>query len=81
MPIKNDPEPERYYEWILWKMRQDKDNKDTDWNKNALEYDDDEREYGLFKRSPNRDNDLLKRLNRIEEKLDILLSKNQGDLK
>ncbi len=80
MPIKNDPEPERYYEWILWKMRQDKDNKDTDWNKNALEYDG-EREYGLFKRSPNRDNDLLKRLNRIEEKLDILLSKNQGDLK
>tara|TARA_B100000287_G_scaffold431833_1_gene489874 strand:- start:1483 stop:1722 length:240 start_codon:yes stop_codon:yes gene_type:complete len=79
MPIKNDPEPERYYEWILWKMRQEKD-KDTDWNKNALDYDRSE-DFGLFKRSPNRDSDIVKRLNRIEEKLDILLSKNQGDLK
>lgn len=21
--IKNDPEPERYYDWMLWKMRQE----------------------------------------------------------
>ena len=21
---KNDPEPERYYDWMLWKMRQEK---------------------------------------------------------
>ena len=21
----NDPEPERYYEWVLWKLRKEKD--------------------------------------------------------
>ena len=27
---KNDPEPERYYEWMLWKMRQVEALSDSD---------------------------------------------------
>ena len=25
-PTTNDPEPERYYDWMLWKLRQVRDN-------------------------------------------------------
>ena len=28
MQRKHDPEPERYYDWMLWKMRQEKDMED-----------------------------------------------------
>ena len=28
MQREHDPEPERYYDWMLWKMRQEKDMED-----------------------------------------------------
>ena len=32
----NDPEPERYYDWMLWKMRQER-NKDEETDKIGLD--------------------------------------------
>ena len=26
--MQHDPEPQRYYDWMLWKMRQEKDMED-----------------------------------------------------
>ena len=35
--MKNhDPEPERYYDWMLWKMRQER-NKDEETDKIGLD--------------------------------------------
>tara|TARA_B100000927_G_scaffold289576_1_gene286478 strand:+ start:998 stop:1135 length:138 start_codon:yes stop_codon:yes gene_type:complete len=35
--MKNhDPEPERYYDWMLWKMRQER-NKDEETDKLGLD--------------------------------------------
>ena len=32
----HDPEPERYYDWMLWKMRQER-NKDEETDKIGLD--------------------------------------------
>tara|TARA_B100000925_G_C21839531_1_gene400857 strand:- start:336 stop:473 length:138 start_codon:yes stop_codon:yes gene_type:complete len=32
----HDPEPERYYDWMLWKMRQER-NKDEETDKLGLD--------------------------------------------
>ena len=44
--MQHDPEPQRYYDWMLWKMRQEKDMEDpvddvtvgnnlTEWTKTS----------------------------------------------
>ncbi len=77
MQNQNDPEPLRYYDWIGWKLRQlskedKKSEKESGWNKNAMSYGQPLiKPWDEFHRS----------LNRIEEKLDLILIKLDGKLK
>ena len=82
---KDDPEPLRYYDWIGWKLRQEKQKKKqaniqsdniemSGWNKNALDYG------KTFDYSDNW-KEVSKQLNRIEVKLDHILARLDGGLK
>tara|TARA_B100002019_G_scaffold289177_1_gene304259 strand:+ start:227 stop:469 length:243 start_codon:yes stop_codon:yes gene_type:complete len=79
-----DKEPERYYDWMLWKLRKEKKKEKPiedqivgisagAGGRNIS------KEFQLPKRNPT--DEVIKHLNRIEEKIDLLLIKKDGGLK
>ena len=85
-----DKEPERWYDWMGWKLRQeDKKEKPIEdrivgisagaGGRNISE------EFNIPKRMSNATTvdfrDVVRHLNRIEAKIDLLLSKSDGGLK
>ena len=85
-----DKEPDRYYDWMLWKFRKDKKKEKPieerivgisagAGGRNISE------EFNIPKRMSNSTTvdfrDVVRHLNRIEEKLDLLLIKKDGGLK
>ena len=83
-----DKEPERYYDWMLWKLRKEKKKEKPieerivgisagAGGRNISE------EFGIPKSNSTTIDmrDVVRHLNRIEAKIDLLLSKSDGGLK
>ena len=83
-----DKEPERYYDWMLWKLRKEKKKEKPiedrivgisagAGGRNISE------EFGIPKSNSTIIDmrDVVRHLNRIEAKIDLLLSKSDGGLK
>ena len=84
-----DKEPERYYDWMLWKLRKEKKKEKPieeqivgisagAGGRNISE------EFGIRPKSNATTidmRDVVRHLNRIEAKIDLLLSKSDGGLK
>ena len=85
-----DKEPQRYYDWMLWKLKKEKKKEKPiedrivgisagAGGRNISE------EFNIPKRMSNATTvdfrDVVRHLNRIEEKLDLLLIKKDGGLK
>ena len=83
-----DKEPDRYYDWMLWKLRKEKKKEKPiedrivgisagAGGRNISE------EFGIPKSNSTTIDmrDVVRHLNRIEAKIDLLLSKSDGGLK
>ena len=83
-----DKEPERYYDWMLWKLKKEKKKEQPieerivgissgAGGRNISE------EFGIPKSNSTTIDmrDVVRHLNRIEAKIDLLLSKSDGGLK
>ena len=83
-----EKEPDRYYDWMLWKLRKEKKKEKPiedrvvgisagAGGRNISE------EFGIPKSNSTTIDmrDVVKHLNRIEEKIDLLLIKKDGGLK
>ena len=83
-----DKEPQRYYDWMLWKLKKEKKKEKPiedrivgisagAGGRNISE------EFGIPKSNSTTIDmrDVVRHLNRIEAKIDLLLSKSDGGLK
>tara|TARA_E500000178_G_scaffold10707_1_gene10465 strand:- start:795 stop:1049 length:255 start_codon:yes stop_codon:yes gene_type:complete len=83
-----DKEPDRYYDWMLWKFRKQK-KKEKSVEDQVIGMGagaggrDISKEFQLPKPKvmSNATEELVRHLNRIEAKIDLLLSKSDGGLK
>ena len=79
-----DKEPQRWYDWMGWKLRQE-DKKEKSIEDQVVGISagaggrNISKEFQLPKRNPT--DEVIKHLNRIEEKIDLLLIKKDGGLK
>ena len=81
-----DKEPDRYYDWILWKFKKEK-KKEKSVEEQVIGMGagaggrDISKEFQLPKPMSEKTDEVIKHLNRIEQKLDTLLIKKDGGLK
>ncbi len=80
-----DKEPQRWYDWMGWKLRQEKKEKSIEDQIVGMGAGaggrDISKEFQLPKPMSEKTDEIIKHLNRIEEKIDLLLIKKDGGLK
>jgi hypothetical protein len=80
-----DKEPQRWYDWMGWKLRQEKKEKSIEDQIVGMGAGaggrDISKEFQLPKPMSEKTDEVIKHLNRIEEKIDLLLIKKDGGLK
>ena len=78
-------EPQRWYDWMGWKLRQEKKEKSIEDQIVGMGAGaggrDISKEFQLPKPMSEKTDEVIKHLNRIEEKIDLLLIKKDGGLK